>query len=257
MALADTIQTALGRNPEDFLVDERRIQAMLAGELRRKAIEHLGTANTPVAEGFRGEYINAGQHLHGNPPHVEEFLAQQSQDGAWGTYIEAEALGEALGCHVVVTDISGDKVRKPYCLYNAGDNKAEILHLTLENNRHWSVNNNTRGDGNCLYNAFAQALRQHIVDQHQAEHQDTQPLAAEIAAVETQKTALLAVICKQPSPEEREQALADEKRRIESLPPEERTQIAEDHKLALKLALEELEPQPDAKSRPEAGPTLK
>lgn len=241
------IKAALGRSDKDFLVADETIQDRLRGPLRQKAIEHLRTAATPVAEGFRSQYLYGGQYLHGNPPHVNTFLDRQSQNGTWGTYIEAAALGEALGCHVVVTDISKGIRRKPYCIYNAGDNDAEIIHLTLEDNRHWSINESTKGGGNCLYNAFSQALRGLFVAAQREKQPDTQRLSHEVAEVKAQREALLAVVKTQPTPEEHKEELALEKARIHSLPPEERVQIEEDHKFALELALKELEPSSSTK----------
>lgn len=245
MSFLSRLKKVFGITETVFNQDEIHVQNALASILRRKAVEHLARNQGTVAKGFRGEYSKIDSKGH------QEFLSTQSRNGVWGTYIEATALGEALDCHVVVTPVKKGVEQEPICLYHASDTKAPIVHLYNSDNVHWYVKSEksgekpTKGDGNCLFNAFAQALKRLVMPE--LKPASTQILSqglfksspeSEVVIQHQQKIA--AAIRKQPTPAQLEEQFQSEKTRISRLSPQEQKQIKDDHQYALTLAKEEM-----------------
>ncbi len=241
MSLSTKIQKTLGIHPKTFLTyDAEAIQALLAPTLRKQAIKHLRLSDGVVAKSFRGEYIQSGLG------HPHAFLDKQAKNGTWGTYLEATALGEQLGCNIIVTPVRQGVTQEPICLYRADSKKAKTIHLYNSNNTHWYVDNKTKGDGNCLYNACAQALQTHV----QAEFPQTPVSTAsqtnlfkiklDMARSIEQQQRILHAIQQQPTPQEHEATFNQEQERIRQLTPEEQQQIIDDHQYALKLAYDDM-----------------
>jgi hypothetical protein len=242
MTLASNIYKKLGVKPDVFLEhDSNSIQTKLASTLRHHAIKHLRQSNGVVARSFRGEYMKSGLGY----PH--DFLDAQAKNRAWGTYLEAAALGEQLGCNVVVTPVKEGINQDSICLYRAEDKNAKTIHLYNSNNTHWYVDNKTKGDGNCLYNACAQALQTHVKHEFPKPKSPTQSQAgwfktklnatkANIADTVEQQHKIFEAIQKQPTPKELEAVFNHEQERISKLSSEEQQQIQDDHKLSLTLA---------------------
>jgi hypothetical protein len=201
--------------------NEVEIQAQHASGLRALAIKFLRHSDHVVAKSFRGEYLASGLGSY------NAFLNEQAKDKTWGTYIEATALGAALNKNVVVTPIKDGTKQDPICLYRAENQNEDTIHLFNRNNTHWFINEKTLGDGNCLYNAFAQSLqgrtKQPTLFQHDAE------IIAHQKSIEQS-------ISSQSPPSTLKADLEKEKARISGLEPKEQEQIANDYKLALKLA---------------------
>jgi hypothetical protein len=242
MSLFDRLKTLLDITEATISLNEIAFQNKLAPVLRRIAIAHLRYSKSVVAASFRGEYLASGLGDY------QDFLNQQAQVGTWGTYIEATALGEALGVNVVAIPekINGDEVieQDPICLYRAADPKAPTIYLYNCNNTHWYVNANTQGNGDCLFNALAQALQAHCQKELPVASPVKKPTLFALPqssadeSVERYKTIEVAVL-QQLTPAEMEKQFVDEKARVSQLPPAEQQQIATDHQLALKLAREE------------------
>lgn len=136
-----------------------------AAHFRALAIGHLKNGRGIVAEGFRKDY----QAALGVP--FEEFLEKQGNNGVWGTYIELSAIAELFGVKVVIT--SKDQGEETTWVLYEPQNKEQdkvypAFHIHCEENRHFTykgleVGDNyyphhgqTRGNGNCLYNAISQ-----------------------------------------------------------------------------------------------------
>lgn len=203
--------------------DNDQLQKQIAPRLRQLAVDHLAKSNLTVAKGFRAEYQNIGAGAY------QSFLKRQAQNGAWGTDIEAAALGEALGCNVVVSSVRNGEQRKPFCLYRAGEESPSV-HLHNVNNTHWYIDGkDTLGDGNCLYNAFTQALADHAIAAQKRENYFAKTEVKE-------QTRILAAIKQQMTPEDLAKSYDAEEERISKLSAKEQKQIADDHALALKLA---------------------
>ncbi len=231
-----------------FTQDEIALQKNLAPILRKKAVDYLGNGNGVVAKGFRGEYIASGLG------HYQQFLLSQSQPGVWGTYIEAVALGELMGCHVVVTPVKTGVEQAAICLYRATNDNAPVIHLYNSNNTHWYVKSATPtvGDGNCLFNAFAQALKAKVAPELRFTESSVttststigflgaKPSRIEDNAVIQFQNDIEKSIYHHPTPSQVEANLESEKERIGSLPIEEQQQIAEDYRFALELSRQEM-----------------
>ncbi len=215
--------------------DQIAIQAQLAKKLRDKAMAHLGTGKGVVAEGFRGEYLASTDMPQ---PTYQAFLANQSRNGVWATYIEAMALGELMGCHVVVTPVKNGVEQQPICLYRAQDDSAEMVHLYNSNNNHWFVNEQTIGDGNCLYNAFAQAIHAKVTPA--AVVTPTEPSKVNPKLIEISQRAIEQSIGIQSKPELIKATALAERDRISQLPEEEQAQILSDYEFALSIANEDM-----------------
>ena len=247
------VQDKLRVKVTEFNVDETSIQTRLAARFRKLAIDNLDTGSGVVAKSFRGEYVNL------NSGDFSAFLAKQSKPGVWGTYLEATSLGEALGCHVIVTPVKEGIYQAPICLYRASDEKAPTVNLYNSNNTHWYVNEKTMKDGNCLYNAFAQAIQTVInpklsraIDHAAAPMEQTlahttffnteqknHSMKEELITIKYQQT-ILESIQNHPTPQELESDCLKEQTRISGLPKSEQAQIANDYLLALKLAREDM-----------------
>lgn len=229
-------------------LDEFEVQNH-AANLRAIAIKHLRIGNGVVARGFRGECLPAGL---GN---YQDFLDEQVRNGVWGTYIEAMAIAEKLNCNLIVTPVKNGVQQAPICLHHVSDSSAQTIKLYNSNNTHWYVNNKTRGDGNCLYNAISQALLQ-IVNEEEPRIENTIPTVTvsktglfsqtepmdEIIAHQKQIDAeIAAAIERQPTVDQLIEQEKAETARIAGLSEKEQKQIASDYQMALALAREEMQ----------------
>jgi hypothetical protein len=159
MRLVSAVKKMSGQETFDTMNDDT-VQYQMAAQLREAAINHLRSSRQPVASRFRGTH--AYTHDFNGPLN---FLRTQATNGAWGTDIEAIALGEFFGVHVVVTPITETQPGNIRCLYQATDPQAPVIHLYNSDNNHWHYHADgakTKGDGNCLYNAFSQALLSYV-----------------------------------------------------------------------------------------------
>lgn len=248
MNFLSKIKQVLSIQTSAFFKSDSQIQDYLAPLLRKTAIEHLAYSEEVVAKSFRGEYFAAEREAY------QDFLEAQAKKGVWGTYIEATALGEALGCQVVVTPVTAGKAQKPICLYRAANEKAPAIHLYNSDNTHWYQDEKTKGNGDCLYNAFAQALQQLVKPDLRFEvNKSASPLTrfsslfANSFSKEKMDKEEVAhqkrienSVTSQALPRQMQASFESEKQRIAALPAVEQKQIEKDYKLALKLAREEL-----------------
>lgn len=236
MSILKKLEQLPGLNASEFNLSDSALQTQLAPRLRVAAIEHLRSGRGPVAQAFRGEYLSAYQKSY------DAFLVAQAKNRAWATYVEAEALAELLDCHLVVTPVTKGQEGDMICLHRASEDKAPTIHLYNSDNTHWFVNSQTKGDGNCLYNAIAQVLRGMVkpaVEVNRAAFFNSNATSAEQAVVRHQHH-IEQLIQKQDRPAERVRSLEQEQERISKLPVEVQEQIASDHAFALQLAAEEM-----------------
>jgi hypothetical protein len=241
----DRLKKLFGFRDDSLLHDDQRtLQINTGAQLREAAIDHLENSDAVCARTFRGESIASGLG------HYRRFTQKQRLNGQWATYIEGVALAEKLGVNFTVTPIKEGVQQKPICLYRAADPNAPTVHLYNSNNNHWYVNSQTMGDGNCLYNAFAQSLQstcrkeagltpQPVHSQVAAERGFFGQTNTQEAAISLQRN-IAAAVMKAPTPAQREVDFQSERARISQLSSAEQKQIQEDYKLALKLAREEL-----------------
>lgn len=264
MALTDKLKK-WGITKADLALKGYTLQRRLAPILRKEAIEYLRNSDDPLAKNFRGDYLYAGKYLiGGKTDDYQEFLQVQARNRTWGTYIELTAIGAALGCHVVVTPVIGGVTQEPICLYRAADANAPTIKLYNKDNVHWYFKSSasTDGDGNCLYNGVGEALQEEVAPELAANAQPEvvtnaqpearQPNVANLvsqsffktpndqeATIERQR-AIEQAIAQHPTPAEVEANYLQEAMRISRLPKEEQQQIADDYKLALALAREDM-----------------
>lgn len=253
---------------DSFLTDEETLQLKLAPILRKKAMQHLADAKTTVAKGFRGEYGAA----HSTSSY-QDYLSKQSKDQAWGTDIDAAAVGEFFGFHVVVTPVKKGVTQDTFCLYRASCDNAPVIHLYNSDNSHWFFDPQkpTLANNNCLFNAIAQSLKSIVKTQlkpikqvqpekiqaaspietpnlaipkktqHSSQKNSlfTRPLNSnEHGTIEIQKKIQNAISKKSDSQSLKKEFEA-EKIRIQDLSPKEQKQIQDDHEFALRLASQE------------------
>jgi hypothetical protein len=254
-------------NIEEAETDDAIFQKNQAKILRELAIERLSHAEHGTAAGnVRHEYAIVKEALGGDtglffdlgddnpyPENFENFLKIHSKNGVWGTDLEAIALAEYFNVNLVVTAINKKGEEHTFVLYKDQKPDAPIIHLYNRENTHWSFlkdGSSTAGDGNCLYNAFAQALRYQIrYEQNKPLEQkymeQTLPTPEKIeqhkTIVESQKRRLEELVSKIPDSGVVMQSLVEEGDRIKSLSSKEQQQIIEDYKLALQFASEETE----------------
>ncbi len=159
-------------------VKERDLQCILAPFLRALAIKHLRHGITELTQGFRVAYDEAMQNLDtievGDASNSQEFLEQQSQNSVFATDIEASALAEILKVTFACTRVNQQNMAMEETLVYRQERteNAYSVHMFNSPGLHFFVHEgdfySTEPDGNCLYNAFAQILRQHILyeDKH-------------------------------------------------------------------------------------------
>ena len=157
-------------NPQEITkLSSEMLQVTFAGRLRALAIQHLCSSQDNYARGFRKNYTSVSELDHSVQALTwRSYVMKQAQDRAWGTYIEAGAIGEALGCRIAVTVIKDGWKDECMRIYPSDQRHWEMmsdavtLHIHCSNNKHYHVKRaylSTLPDGNCLYNALSQALR--------------------------------------------------------------------------------------------------
>ncbi len=163
-------------------VDDQDFQLILAPLLRARTIEHLRQGASEYTKAVHREYNLAFAGLdtveEGDAPDLKNFLINQSQAYVYASDIEAGALAELLdvtfSCQQEDPQ-THQPIGTPYIYYRAPEEHAEIVHLNNIANHHFFViaqqPMSTIGDGNCLYNGFAQVIRQLILHKEaQIEH---------------------------------------------------------------------------------------
>ncbi|MCH9689332.1 MAG: hypothetical protein K0U24_08910 [Gammaproteobacteria bacterium] len=236
MKLIDRIKKELdGANIDTFYVSKEQIQYDLANTLRQQAIEHLAASTAPRAQGFRTDfaYTHDLQPDTTPPEAINTFLEQQAAPAAWATENEAIALAEMYGVNLNIIEVSTDKTKvvekQPLHVHTAGQ-YAPTITLKFEHTEkglgnHWFLEQykDTKADGNCLYNAFAQGLQEQVL--------------LEQAAINAQEEKL-SKFTAQPT----QAPISDTEAPSTAGGADEKQQIQDDYKLALKLAREELDP---------------
>lgn len=140
-----------------FQFNEKQLQLILAPFLRSTAIQHVKTS--PFSMDFRTQYIRT----HG-PQALDEYLNNQNKNAVYGADEEAKALADFfnVALKMTLTDYAFSYVAREAAI------DRPIVHLYNQSQRHWFIYENrpgdTEGDGNCLYNSFAQVLRNHLLE---------------------------------------------------------------------------------------------
>lgn len=259
------------RNKQNYIVQaitahpkaDVAFQLAMAPELRRLANQHLANSDSVIGKHFRQGFnnIDVGVYNGRYQGNYRNYLNEQSKDRVWGEVYQLRALAEEFGVNVIVTSVThkaGKESRSDHVAHKVADENAPTIHLQNINNGHWQHGNYTYGDGNCLYNAFAQAMHAEGKEQFkeilpkvvEVEVEDM-PAAVmfklpkltvtEKKAVELQAAKFAELLADATSSAELEVEQSEEEARIAKLSVEEQQQIADDHRLALLLALEESE----------------
>jgi len=226
-----------------------QLQQLWAPTLRASAIKHLAESDSPVGQGFRGEY---GFTKTSRTDTYQTYLEKQAKNGTWGTDIELISLSEDYQVNVVVTSFTKGVPSEPFVLHRVDNPEAPLIHLFNVDNKHWSYNNETLGDGNCLYNAFAQALgaihRQNNPVFENKSYTNAELLQShgvfethsvtksESAVLRSQENRFNELIQKAPTSSELKQDFLQEGRRISQLSTNEQQQIANDYEYSLDVA---------------------
>jgi hypothetical protein len=162
-----------------YNVTENDLQIILAPFLRALAVKHLREGNTTFVSQFREQYDAVVGSLdsveQGDATNVTAYLNQQSQAYVYATDIAAGALAESLGVTFACTqtDAKNFASGQPYIYYrcHSSQEPVAIVHLYNRPGEHFFVVDgqyaSTIGDGNCLYNGFAQLIRQFILQEEQ------------------------------------------------------------------------------------------
>lgn len=117
----------------------------------------------------------------------EEYLQHQAQDTIWSEDIDAANLADLLDITMIATPVSIDhegnyKEHLTYRVYECSPERPSI-HCYNADGAHWFFYpkgyHETIGDGNCLYNTFAQSLRQIIL--LEVRHSDEEELKQSIS----------------------------------------------------------------------------
>ena len=140
-----------------FELDEEGLQVILAPYLRAAAIKHVKTSEG--SQYFRTQLIrNYGQQG------LDSYLKTQSRNTVFGADEEAKALAELFDAALELTVIYAGSSSYSYVAREA---TGPIVHIYNQINHHWYIYKDepagTIGDGNCLYNSFAQILRLNLI----------------------------------------------------------------------------------------------
>jgi predicted phage tail protein len=165
-----------------FEAKEKQLQKILAPRLRAVMVQHFNYIESQ-ADGWPYQfYMNfIHREIDGNHNDPEDaykkYIAAHAQDKTWGTYAEAMALAELFDLSLVFYLVDkredmGERRGDPSVMRKAAPGNG-VVTLYCVNIRHWYLvygnPDETYGDGNCLYNAWAQALRQLAVHQKYAD----------------------------------------------------------------------------------------
>lgn len=182
MPIQHRIQEKLGIDLSVFeLLDEVAIQEVLAGVLRKKALDHLLRSPEPMAKNFR---VTFKQEHPGKT--MRDYFTNMGQAGQWATTDEAVALAEMLDINLDVNmidyELNRDKtdvieVVKKGALYRANTAGAPTITLNNRENEHWFVNDKTKSLGDCLFDAMAQSLQQLVKPELTREHTNGSPIS--------------------------------------------------------------------------------
>lgn len=152
---------------------DKDLQCILAPFLRALAIRHLKSQQTELSKEIKSGYTvfeGLDTHEAGDAPTFDAFLDEQSKAYIYATDLTATALAEALGVTFACTSVGADNMagtNKPYVYYKPPTKNAPVVHLYNSQNMHFFIIEgnfaSTVGDGNCLYNGFAQICSQHIL----------------------------------------------------------------------------------------------
>ncbi|WP_425169906.1 OTU domain-containing protein [Legionella sp.] len=158
---------------------ERDLQIILAPFLRELAIRHLREGTTEYVQAFRQEYDAVfgvlGKVEPGDAISVKAFLTHQAKPYIYATDIEAGALADLLGVTFACTQVNDQDIESypPYINYRSSQKDTKIIHLYNRPGLHFFVVegnfSSTLADGNCLYNGFAQIIRQLLLEEEQQE----------------------------------------------------------------------------------------
>ena len=159
--------------------DENELQRVLAPLLRARTIQYMGQEPSP------SQYVRAGKQAYDTLAEQRVFsrsytenLDYQGRRGVWATEVEAGALADLLDITLVVTPIRLGVEQTSLSPRRAQDTEAPVVKIYNSNNIHWYFYENqyggTIGDGNCLYNAFAQAIRQILLFERTKQESNTQ-----------------------------------------------------------------------------------
>jgi len=161
-----SLLTAIGREGSHFddalqallfESDEPSLQRILAPFLRAKAVKNIRESETFAV--WRKEFIR----VHGQEA-LENFFTQQSRNSVYGTDECAKALAEMFDVSLQVTITSPEY---SYAAHTAEEDRP-FFHIYNQPGHHWYIYNgypqDTLGDGNCLFNSFAQILRNNVLD---------------------------------------------------------------------------------------------
>ncbi|MCX7116973.1 MAG: hypothetical protein NTW94_03540 [Legionellales bacterium] len=229
----------LGISENDFHFDSHDREEELAAKLGMSASEHLNVGPGTVAQTYRGEFL---------PPKIaNEVMIEKSQPS--GTYIEAAALGEQFGCHVVV--ISPETNTPPICLYRAEEKEAPVVELNLNEKGFWIAHGKPCQQSNALLLAFAESLRtlvrpflsEDVMIKNRTSafahdiHTHDEPIhIIKVTQIKIQQNKIAECVKTAPSPSKTAARFSAEKARIATLSPDEQKRIASDHADARKQA---------------------
>ena len=234
-----------------FEIKEPDLQKILAPILREITIKYMRNSHAVYASAFRETYkvisddelvetstLTSAQRKLESEKRLTAYLDNQGRNGVWGTEVEAGALADLLDMSVMVTPVNDGIPQTSLKPRESSDPAAAIVHLYNANNVHWYIyedeSNETLGDNNCLYNAFAQSLRHTIL--HECARESFAPWV-KLGIPDAHRRAYL--------------AQAELLKKIQGLPPIPIDQLlknaisvvqkkeAEDHAVALVVAIED------------------
>jgi len=239
--------------------DEQAFQVDMAKKLRELTFQYLrGDLKNLVEDGPEVKELRTNLNATGT---MSQFVANQSPNRAWATYLELTLLAELVGANFAVT-MSGGREKPTILTAKPREDKPTIV-LNNEHNTHWSakidgVNKNTHDDGNCGYNAFALCLASQMPQKKEVTPSPTTleeavgVSAARLLVQEEKKRLKASVAEAQKAEEQFESAM----QRIKKDSPDQyksiQEQIHADYLFALSLAMSDL-PDEDGKTNIPVG----
>jgi hypothetical protein len=218
--------------------DEAVLQTELAPFLRAAAIKNLKSGESEYAIETRTNYLLT--YLSGGiQQSLEDFLEEQAGNGVWAKSTEAGALADLFNFTLIVTTINADGEQAQFKLATSTNPTPTVIHLYNKNDVHWYFYkdgyDDTKGDGNCFYNAFAQALRYAVKFQRHNMQNNNIPLSDADSSLYESQEKLLASF--------KNVKAAGVQAIIAQLPAETSAaeQEREDHEFALKLLKQDQE----------------
>jgi hypothetical protein len=139
---------------EDLALPSNAFQQKYAPLLRRLAVDNLEKGSHPLCQAFRKNSLQA----------LSTWLTLEKRARYWGSDDSARSLAQLLNFDLFIQNNN----EPAYLAFESDKHSAKKIVLKNIYNSHWQnmlTKEATLGDGNCLFNAFAQSIQAILIQE--------------------------------------------------------------------------------------------